>query len=163
MGLPKRISTFYIRNKGYTGGAGDWQYHFTVNNADISLGQVNFNSATDEAIDGTLRSNLRGVRLELSLSWNKLYDSSVTIPDGSDSTVEAFINSMIDSIATDGDEYVEFTYDNLNWGNEWNKIVPDDTSITNAYNNQIGVSSGNLNFKGYKITTVIIDLLQGPS
>ena len=75
MALSSKITNIYIRQKDYDT-ANDWKYEFIINSAVSELGQVNYGSAFDEAIDGTLRHNLRGFRITVNLDWNKLLDST---------------------------------------------------------------------------------------
>jgi len=77
MPLSNKISSIYIRKDGYT--TSDSKFRFTTNNFTSELGQVNYNSAYDEAIDASLRTNIRGFRLNVTLDWQKLHDSTVEV------------------------------------------------------------------------------------
>lgn len=161
MALSSKISTIYIRNI-----ADSWSYNFTTNNFVSDLGQVNFTEAYDEAIDGSLRSNFRGYRLKIGLNWQKLHDSTVS---GSGTTVGAFLNSIRTTFATDGDYYVEISFNdgagdsNTTPTPNWFKVIPENLNYKTTYTNQIGRASASLDFIGQEIITSIPSTLEAPS
>ena len=164
MALSSKISTIYIRKAG---GAG-WSYTITTNNFTSEIGQVNYGSAYDEAIDASLRHNLRGFRFTLDLNWVKLLSSTFT---GSGSSASAFLQDLV-SAFTGGDSYVEVSFsgsfttlfDDTN-GATANafKFILDSSSITTAYTNQIGRGSANIRLIGQELATTIPAALQAPS
>jgi hypothetical protein len=159
MGLSRKISTIYIRQEGYT--TSDWKYHFKASNSDIAIGQVNYGSSYDEAIDASLRSNIRGLRLNVSLSWDKLTSATVDkeINGGSttDSDLASFLGDMVSRFIV-GDSYVEISFDNTNW----DKVIPDDSALRTIYTSQIGRGSGSLNLIGQEMVTSINAHLKAP-
>ncbi len=156
MALSSKISTIYIRKAG---GAG-WSYTITTNNFTSEIGQVNYGSAYDEAIDASLRHNLRGFRLTVTLNWAKLlsstFDGNVSA-DGD--TASSFLNDLVSALVTDGDSYIQVSFDNSNWIN----VVPDGATVTTAYTNQIGRGSSNITLIGQQIITSIPAYLEAPS
>jgi hypothetical protein len=156
MALSSKISTIYIRKAG----GSDWSYTITTNNFTSEIGQVNYGSAYDEAIDASLRHNLRGFRLTVTLNWAKLlsstFDGNVSA-DGD--TASSFLNDLVSALVTDGDSYVQVSFDNSNWIN----VVPDGATVTTAYTNQIGRGSSNITLIGQQILTSIPAYLEAPS
>tara|TARA_Y100001972_G_scaffold120367_1_gene162796 strand:- start:1121 stop:1669 length:549 start_codon:yes stop_codon:yes gene_type:complete len=181
MALSSKLETINIRVDHATPASGDWEYKFTINSMVSDIGQVNFNSPFDEAIDGSLRHNLRGFRLNLELNWDKLLSSTAekrtyTSSWGSfsSSTVSAFLTDLIDSLVTDGDGHVEISFDgtfdaiynisspNLSTADHF-RFVLDSSTFKTVYTNQIGRSSANLKFVGKQILTGIPAALEAPS
>ena len=154
MPLSSKLTQIYIRDKAPSG----WVYRFRVKDLDFNIGQVNYGSAYDEVIDASLRSNIRGFRMSIDLPLNKLYSSLVT-KNAVASTFEAFLGDMMQAMATDGDEYVEISFDATNYY----KFVPDMSSYRVSYTNQIARASGSLKFIGQEIVTNIDAPLQAPS
>lgn len=152
MALSSKISSIIIRQAGGSG----WSYTIKTNNFTSDLGQVNYGSAFDEAIDGSLRHNFRGFRLKVSLEWAKITSSTVT---GSGTTITAFLNSLTTSL-TGSDEHVEIS---LNGGTNYHNVVPDNLSLKTAYTNQIGRGSSSMNFVGKGIETTIPSNLEAPT
>ena len=181
MALSSKLETINIRVDHATPASGDWEYKFTINSMVSDIGQVNFNSPFDEAIDGSLRHNFRGFRLNLELNWEKLLSSTAqkrtyTSSWGSfsSSTVSAFLNDLVDAFVTDGDSHVEVSFDgtfdaiynistpNLSSADHF-RFVLDSSTFRTVYTNQIGRSSANLKFVGKQILTGIPAALEAPS
>ena len=182
MALSSKLSTINIRvdvGDGFV--SGDWEYKFTINSMVSDIGQVNYGSAFDEAVDGTLRHNFRGFRLNLELNWEKLLSSTAqkrtyTSSWGSfsSSTVSAFLTDLVDALVTDGDGHVEVSFDgtfdaiynistpNLSAADHF-RFVLDSSTFRTVYTNQIGRSSANLKFVGKQILTGIPAALEAPS
>ena len=162
MALSSKITNIYIRQKDYDT-ANDWKYEFIINSAVSELGQVNYGSAFDEAIDGSLRHNLRGFRITVNLDWAKLLDSTAkrTLFGGSQasSTIGALLTDLLDALVTDGDSYVEVSFDDTNWV----KVVPDAATYRTVYTNQIGRGSSSIKLIGQEILTSIPAYLEAPS
>ena len=154
MALSAKLLKIYIRDKTPSG----WLYTFKVKDASLDIGQVNYGAAYDEAIDGSLRSNIRGFRMSIDLPLNKLYGSLVT-KNAVASKFETFLGDMMQVMTADGDEYVEISFDGTNFYN----FVPDMASYRVAYTNQIARASGSLKFIGQGIITTIDSPLQAPS
>ena len=162
MALSSKITNIYIRQKDYDT-ANDWKYEFIINNAVSELGQVNYGSAFDEAIDGSLRHNLRGFRITVNLDWAKLLDSTAkrTLFGSSQtsSTIGALLTDLVDALVTDGDSYIEVSFDDTNWV----KVVPDAATYRTVYTNQIGRGSSSIKLIGQEIVTSIPAYLEAPS
>lgn len=162
MALSSKITNIYIRQKDYDT-ANDWKYEFIINSAVSELGQVNYGSAFDEAIDGSLRHNLRGFRATVNLDWSKLLDSTAkrTLFGASQtsSTIGALLTDLVDALVTDGDSYVEVSFDDSNWI----KVVPDAATYRTVYTNQIGRGSSSITLIGQEILTSIPAYLEAPS
>ena len=162
MALSSKITNIYIRQKDYDT-ANDWKYEFIINSAVSELGQVNYGSAFDEAIDGSLRHNLRGFRITVNLDWGKLLSSTAkrTLFGGSQtsSTIGALLTDLVDALVTDSDSYVEVSFDDTNWI----KVVPDAATYRTAYTNQIGRGSSSITLIGQEILTSIPAYLEAPS
>ena len=181
MALSKRLETINIRVDHSTSASGDWEYKFTINSMVSNIGQVNYGSSFDEALDGTLRQSFRGFRLGLDLNWEKLLSSTAekrtyTSSWGSfsSSTVSAFLTDLVDALVTNGDGHVEVSFDgtfdtiynistpNLSAADHF-RFVLDSSTFKTVYTNQIGRSSANLKFVGKQILTGIPAALEAPS
>lgn len=181
MALSSKLETINIRVDHATPASGDWEYKFTINNMVSDIGQVNYGSSFDEAVDGTLRHNFRGFRLNLELNWEKLLSSTAqkrtyTSSWGSfsSSTVSAFLTDLVDAFVTDNDGHVEVSFDgtfdtiynistpNLSTADHF-RFVLDSSTFRTVYTNQIGRSSANLKFVGKQILTGIPAALEAPS
>ena len=181
MALSKRLETINIRVDHSTSASGDWEYKFTINSMVSNIGQVNYGSSFDEALDGTLRQNFRGFRLGLDLNWEKLLSSTAekrtyTSSWGSfsSSTVSAFLTDLVDALVTNGDGHVEVSFDgtfdtiynistpNLSAADHF-RFVLDSSTFKTVYTNQIGRSSANLRFVGKQILAGIPAALEAPS
>lgn len=181
MALSSKLETINIRVDHATPASGDWEYKFTINSMVSEIGQVNYGSAFDEAIDGSLRHNFRGFRLNLELNWEKLLSSTAqkrtytsSWGDFSSSTVSAFLTDLVDALVTDGDDHVEVSFDgtfntiynistpNLSAADHF-RFVLDSSTFRTVYTNQIGRSSANLKFIGKQILTGIPAALEAPS
>lgn len=183
MALSSKLETINIRvdvGDGFV--SGDWEYKFTINSMVSDIGQVNFNSPFNEAIDGSLRHNFRGFRLNLELNWEKLLSSTAekrtytsSWPASfSSSTVSAFLTDLVDALVTNGDGHVEVSFDgtfdtiynistpNLSAADHF-RFVLDSSTFRTVYTNQIGRSSANLKFVGKQILTGIPAALEAPS
>ena len=155
MALSSKISTIYIREAGGSG----WVYTITTNNFTNELGQVNYGSAFDEAIDASLRHNLRGFRLRVTLNWGKLLSSTFDGNGSADgNTASSFVNDLITALVTNGDAYVQVSFDNSNWEN----VIPDGATIKTVYTNQIGRGSADITLIGQEIVTSIPAYLEAP-
>jgi hypothetical protein len=181
MALSSKLETINIRVDHATPASGDWEYKFTINNMVSDIGQVNYGSSFDEAVDGTLRHNFRGFRLNLELNWEKLLSSTAqkrtyTSSWGSfsSSTVSAFLTDLVSALVTNGDGHVEVSFDgtfdtiynvstpNLSSADHF-RFVLDSSTFRTVYTNQIGRSSANLKFVGKQILTGIPAALEAPS
>jgi len=140
-----------------------WYYTFKVKDTLLDVGQVNYGSPYDEAIDGSLRTNLRGFRISVDLPLSKLYDAlvdkHVSGEQPADSALTTFLDDMIASLVTDGDEHLVVSFN----GYEWHKVIPDSSSYRVAYTNQIARSSGSIKLIGQEIITSIPSSLEAPS
>ena len=182
MALSSKLETINIRVDHATPASGDWEYKFTINSMVSDIGQVNYGSAFDEAVDGTLRHNFRGFRLNLELNWEKLLSSTAEKrtytsswpANFSSSTVSAFLTDLVDALVTNGDSHVEVSFDgtfdaiynisapNLSTADHF-RFVLDSSTFRTVYTNQIGRSSANLKFVGKQILTGIPAALEAPS
>lgn len=166
MALSSKLTSIGIRQKDFNA-ANDWQFKFTINNMISEIGQVNYGSAFDEAVDGSLRHNIRGYRTRISLSFEKLLSSTAQrkLYGGaySNSTVSTFLTDVIDALITDQDNYIEISLNINESSPSWFSVVPENMSLVTAYTNQIGRGSANLNFVGRSIITSIPAELQAPS
>lgn len=138
-----------------------WRYRFKVKDLSMDIGQVNYGAAYDEAVDGSLRTNIRGFRMTVNLPLNKLYDSLVYEEVGTSAAqLTDFLDDMIGALVTDGEEYIEVSLDNTNW----HKVIPDSSSYRVAYTNQIARASGAINLIGQEILPANIpSSLEAPS
>ena len=168
--LENPLTSFRIRKQNF-GTAGDCLYIFTINNLVSELGQVNYGSAFDESIDGSLRHNFRGFRLSVTLDFEKLLSSTVDRhPSGgsqTDSTVSAFLNDLVTSFVTDNDDHAEISFDS-NYtsaaaNEDWREVILDSASLKTAYTNQIARESASIKLIGKSIITTIPEELQSPS
>tara|TARA_Y100000004_G_C8818590_1_gene370869 strand:+ start:128 stop:628 length:501 start_codon:yes stop_codon:yes gene_type:complete len=163
--LPNKLTEFRIRKQGIQ--AGEWLYIFTVNNLVSELGQVNFGSSYDEGLDGDLRQNFRGFRLSITLDFAKLLSSTVVKhPSGgsaASSTVRAFLNDIITSFTTDGDDHVDVSFSSTYGSEDWREMILDSSSLKTAYTNQIARESASIKLIGKGIITSIPEELQSPS
>jgi len=181
MALSSKLETINIRVDHATPASGDWEYKFTINSMVSDVGQVNFNSPFDEALDGSLRHNFRGFRLNLELNWEKLLSSTAqkrtyTSSWGSfsSSTVSAFFTDLVSALVTNGDSHVEVSFDgtfntiynistpNLSAADHF-RFVLDSSTFRTVYTNQIGRSSANLKFVGKQILIGIPAALEAPN
>ncbi len=181
MALSSKLETINIRVDHATPASGDWEYKFTINSMVSDIGQVNFNSPFDEALDGSLRHNFRGFRLNLELNWEKLLSSTAqkrtyTSSWGSfsSSTVSAFFTDLVSALVTNGDSHVEVSFDgtfntiynistpNLSAADHF-RFVLDSSTFKTVYTNQIGRSSANLKFVGKQILIGIPAALEAPN
>ena len=156
MPLSAKLTQIRIRDIDVT-----WRYRFKVKDLSMDIGQVNYGAAYDEAIDGSLRTNIRGFRMTVNLPLNKLYDSLVYEEVGtSTAQLTDFLDDMIDALVTDGEEYIEVSFDNTNW----HKVIPDATSYGVSYTNQIARGQGSVTLIGQEILPVNIpSSLEAPS
>lgn len=163
MALQRRIQEIHIKNQD--GGGSNllvWRYRLTPNNFDNNLGMVNWGSAFDEALDGSLRQNFRGFRSTINIDWEKLTDATIyETEDAANSDLESLFNDMITSLATNKDDGVDISLDGVN-GN-YDTYVPESLSRLASYTNQIGRTSGDLSFKGQQLKTSIPSYLKGPT
>ena len=181
MALSSRLQNIHIRVDHATPASGDWEYKFTINSMVSDIGQVNYGSSFDEGLDGSLRHNLRGFRLNLELNWEKLLSSTdekrtytSSWGDFSSSTVSAFLTDLVDAFVTDSDEHIEVSFDgtfntiynisspNLSTADHF-RFVLDNSTFKTVYNNQIGRGSSSLKFVGKQILTGIPAALEAPS
>ena len=165
MALSSKLTSIKIRaNQDNTLNVLDWVYTLTISSMQSDIGQVNFTSAYDEALDGTLRSNLRGFRVTISLDWAKLYDSLITSTGtdvtGGGNSVADLMNDIRSSLIGNEDDYLEMSVDG---GSNYFDVIPESMSLTTAYNNQIGRGSASLKFIGRDLQTTIPTYLEAPS
>jgi hypothetical protein len=167
MALSSKLSSISIRKAG----GGDWSYDITTSNFTSEIGQVNYGSAYDEAIDASLRHNLRGFRFTLDLNWAKLLSSTFDGSGGGGSTASAFLQDLV-SAFTGGDSYVEVSFDGTfdvlfddtnGVSADHFKFIVDSSTITTAYTNQIGRGSANIKLIAQELATTIPAALQAPS
>lgn len=165
MPLSSKITSIKIRaNQDNSINVLDWVYTLTISSMQSDIGQVNFTSAFDEALDGTLRSNLRGFRVTISLDWAKLYNSLITstgtdVTGGGDSVAD-LMNDIRASMIGNEDDYLEMSVDG---GSNYFDVIPESMSLTTAYKNQIGRGSASLKFIGRDLQTTIPSYLEAPS
>lgn len=165
MPLSSKLTSIKIRaNQDNSFNVLDWVYTLTISSMQSDIGQVNFTSAYDEALDGTLRSNLRGFRVTMSLDWAKLYDSLITSTGtdvtGGGNSVADLMNDIRSSLIGNEDDYLEMSVDG---GSNYFDVIPESMSLTTAYNNQIGRGSASLKFIGRDLQTTIPTYLEAPS
>ncbi len=165
MALSSKLTSIKIRaNQDNALNVLDWVYTLTISSMQSDIGQVNFTSAYDEALDGTLRSNLRGFRVTISLDWAKLYDSLITSTGtdvtGGGNSVADLMNDIRSSLIGNEDDYLEMSVDG---GSNYFDVIPESMSLTTAYNNQIGRGSASLKFIGRDLQTTIPTYLEAPS
>lgn len=156
MALQRKISEIYLREQG----GGGWKYRVTPNDFEQDLGDVNWNSPYDTALDGSLRQNFRGFRSTVNINWEKLTSSTVydTVA-ASNSTLESLLDDIVTSLATNKDDGIGISFDNTNW----DVYVPESLSRMASYTNQIGRSSGDLSFKSQQLIQSIPSYLEGPT
>lgn len=165
MPLSNKLTSIKIRaNQDNSFNVLDWVYTLTISSMQSDIGQVNFTSAYDEALDGTLRSNLRGFRVTISLDWAKLHDSLITSTGtdvtGGGNSVADLMNDIRSSLIGNEDDYLEMSVDG---GSNYFDVIPESMSLTTAYNNQIGRGSASLKFIGRDLQTTIPTYLEAPS
>ena len=157
MALSNKLTEIRIRDIGIT-----WRYRFKVKDLNMDIGQVNYGGVYDEAVDGSLRTNIRGFRMTVNLPLNKLYDSLVyqEVGTAGNSSLTNFFDDMIEALVTDGEDYIEVSFDNSNW----HKVIPDAASYGVSYTNQIARGKGSIKLVGQEILPANIPLsLQAPS
>lgn len=165
MPLSNKLTSIKIRaNQDNSVNVLDWVYTITISSMQSDIGQVNFTSAFDEALDGTLRSNFRGFRVTISLDWAKLYDSLITstgtdVTGGGDSVAD-LMNDIRSSLIGNEDDYLEMSVDS---GSNYFDVIPESMSLTTTYTNQIGRGSASLKFIGRDLQTTIPSYLEAPS
>ena len=184
MAIETTISQLFIKTKDYDADA-DFCYLITPRNFNVSLAMLNFGSDNDEAIDGSLRSNLRGFRMTLEIPHEKLltstfkkttkatthptpntisnpFDFTTVLSDFSNSDVTTFFTDIITTFKTNSDDFVEVSFDGVYEGTtkDFRKIVIDSSSFSTIFTNQIGRDSSNIKFVGQKKLTAIPDELQ---
>jgi hypothetical protein len=181
MAIATTISRLFIRKKDYNVDA-DFCYLITPKNFNVSLATLNFGNDNDEAIDGSLRSNLRGFRMTLDIPHEKLLtstfkrttslqtgvgsgtiDFSSLLSNFSNSNVTTFFTDIISAFKTDSDDYVEVSFDGVfetSSVQDFRKIVIDSSSFTTVFTNQIGRDSSNIKFVGQKKLIAIPTELQ---
>lgn len=164
MPLSSKLTSIKIRANQDNSNVLDWVYTLTISSMQSDIGQVNFTSAFDEALDGTLRSNFRGFRVTISLDWAKLYDSLITstgtdVTGGGDSVAD-LMNDIRASMIGNEDDYLEMSVDG---GSDYFDVIPESMSLTTAYKNQIGRGSASLKFIGRELRTTIPSYLEAPS
>tara|TARA_Y100000114_G_scaffold51850_1_gene47334 strand:- start:602 stop:1069 length:468 start_codon:yes stop_codon:yes gene_type:complete len=80
--------------------AGDLQ-KLTVNNYSVQNEILFFNKEFDEAIDGSLRQNVRGIRRTFSIFYNKCIEPS---------TLRGILNNIITDLNVDGNDRESFKF-----------------------------------------------------
>tara|TARA_Y100000114_G_scaffold64037_1_gene58640 strand:- start:711 stop:1271 length:561 start_codon:yes stop_codon:yes gene_type:complete len=184
MAIATTISRLFIRKKDYNVDP-DFCYLITPTNFNVSLAMLNFGSDNDEAIDGSLRSNLRGFRMNLDIPHEKLLtstfkrttkqttgvgsstiDFSGLLSDFSNSDVTTFFTDIISAFKTDSDDYVEVSFDGIFENpasttlKDFRKIVIDTSSFKTVFTNQTGRDSSTIKFVGQKKLIAIPNELQ---
>jgi len=187
MAIAAKISELYIKKKDFNVNS-DFIYLITPTNFDVSLAMLNFGSDNDEAIDGSLRSNLRGFRMQLSIPHEILVSSTIkkstrgstgnpadfstpfdfaqAVTAGvfsfSNSTINTFFSDLVTAFKTDGDDFVEVSFDGIfqSSPDDFRKLVLSSSSFTNLFTNQISRDSSDLKFVGQKKLTSIPTELQ---
>tara|TARA_R110002020_G_scaffold208745_2_gene414601 strand:- start:27 stop:584 length:558 start_codon:yes stop_codon:yes gene_type:complete len=183
MAIATTISQLFIKTKDYNADA-DFCYLITPKNFNVSLAMLNFGSDNDEAIDGSLRSNLRGFRMSLEIPHEKLltstfkkttratthsggtlpdpFDFNTVLSDFSNSDATTFFTDIITTFKTNGDDFVEVSFDGVYEGTtkDFRKIVIDSSSFKTIFTNQIGRDSSSIKFVGQKKLIAIPDELQ---
>ena len=184
MAIATTISQLFIKTKDYNADA-DFCYLITPTNFNVSLAMLNFGSDNDEAIDGSLRSNLRGFRMSLEIPHEKLLTStfkkttkqttglqnsfptpfdfdSLSAGNFSDSNATTFFTDIITTFKTNGDDFVEVSFDGVYESStkDFRKIVIDSSSFSTVFTNQIGRDSSSIKFVGQKKLTAIPTELQ---
>jgi hypothetical protein len=181
MAIATTVSRLFIRKKDYNVNA-DFCYLIIPTNFNVSLAMLNFGSDNEEAIDGSLRSNLRGFRMNLEIPHEKLLtstfkrttqqttgsgsstiDFSGLLSDFSNSDVTTFFTDIISAFKTDSDDYVEVSFDGTfetSSVQDFRKIVIDSSSFKTIFTNQIGRDSSTIKFVGQKKLTSIPTELQ---
>ena len=155
MALSAKLTKIYIRQK-----SNSWKYSFKVKDTLLDIGQVNYGSPYDEAIDGSFRSNMRGFRMIVDLPLNKLYSSLVEqLVGGNTDTFESFLGDLTASMVTNSDGHIQVSFDNTNWHN----VIPESSSYKVTYTNQIARASGSMKLIGLNIITSVPASLQAPS
>ena len=187
MAIAAKISELYIKKKDFDSSS-DFIYLITPTNFDVSLGMISFGGIKDESLDGFLRTNVRGFRMELSIPHEILFSSTIkratradtgnpadfntpfdfaqAVTDGdfsfSDSTINTFFSDIVTTFKTDADEFIEVSFDGLfqSSPDDFRKLVISSSSFRNVFTNQIGRDSSELKFIGQKILTSIPSELQ---
>jgi len=80
--------------------AGDLQT-LKVSSYDVETELLFFNKAFDEAIDGSLRQNVRGTRKKFSIFYNKCLETS---------TMRSVLNNIITDLNVEGNDRGSFTF-----------------------------------------------------
>jgi len=145
MALSKQIDSVLLRGVTTT-----WNYVVTTQNMTVELNQVNYGSAFDEAVDGSLRSNFRGWRVSLELDYDAFVSGTLS---GTGTKFEDLMDSLYTSFVTDGDSYINMRVDDLQVVDI--NVVPEDISVLTTYRNQISIPSASLRFVGKDILTSI--------
>ena len=184
MAIASTISQLFIKTKDYDANT-DFCYLITPTNFDVSLAILNFGGDNDEAIDGSLRSNLRGFRMSLEIPHEKLLTStfkkttkettglqdtfptpfdfdSLSAGNFSDSNATTFFTDIITTFKTNSDDFVEVSFDGVYESStqDFRKIVIDSSSFSTVFTNQIGRDSSSIKFVGQKKLTSIPTELQ---
>ena len=184
MAIATTISQLFIKTKDYNADA-DFCYLITPTNFNVSLAMLNFGSDNDEAIDGSLRSNLRGFRMSLEIPHEKLltstfkkttkatthpspntisnpFDFTTVLNDFSNSDATTFFTDIITTFKTNGDDFVEVSFDGVYESStkDFRKIVIDTSSFKTVFTNQTGRDSSTIKFVGQKKLIAIPNELQ---
>ena len=99
-------------------------------------------SATDEAIDGSRRTNVRGTRKSFALSYKLSGD-----PD----TFASILNNVITDLTSD----LAFVYIGTDTNNLFRVTLDEDTIYKAEYANQHGLFIPKLSFKGWEINAQV--------
>jgi len=124
-----------------------WTYNLKTQNVDVEFEQVNYGSAFDEAVDGSLRSNLRGYRPRITVNYDAFIDGTVS---SGGTTFEDFFEDIYEEFV---DEGVDHVLVRLSGQSNSRKYVPSDFSRLTRYRNQIAVYSASLEFVGQELIT----------
>ena len=126
---------------------------FSIKTQNISnpFKAVYWNSAFDEAINGFLRTNLRGFRFESDLRWDKN-----TQPD----IIRDLFNDIYWEIVTNGSDSINISFDG---GSNEIAVIPTSLDYLVQWKNQIGARLvPSLSVIGRDILTELPDYLQAP-
>jgi hypothetical protein len=162
MAIATTVSQLFIKTKDYDANA-DFCYLITPTNFNVSLAMLNFGSDNDEAIDGSLRSNLRGFRMSLEIPHEKLltstfkkttfattgnpngfstaFDFTTVLNNFSNSDATTFFTDIITTFKTNGDDFVEVSFDGIFENpasttlKDFRKIVVDSSSFKTIFTN----------------------------
>lgn len=153
MALAKKIPKFRIVTDGSS--TTTTNHDLSNQNMDIDWVAEYFNdNATDKAVSGFLRQNLRGVRANITLT----YDSNIE-----PSAWRDLVNNLVIHFATDQESSVAFYPDNNNLtSSDKIECIVDDLGYIMRYQSQIGSFVPSITLIGVDYDTSISSNLQAP-